>query len=225
MLPFVALAAGLFLFRHPAWGATALLLAFAVLLFFRDPARGFEGPDSVVIAAADGVVTRIDTVEDPAIGEGRFHRVVTFLSAFDVHVQRVPADGEVVVSALKPGRKVAAFRADAGEVNENYLTVIRRTDGDLIGIRQIAGLMARRVVCYLEQGQAVRRGEHLGLIKFGSRVDLMVPESYQVLVTKGDRMRNGETQVARPPAAGGEKVNIEKPVDTENAEDSPGPSP
>ncbi len=201
VLPFVALAAILFLTRHPAWGATAALLAFAVLLFFRDPRRTFDGPESVVVAAADGVVTLVDMVEDPAVADGRMHRVVTFLSAFDVHVQRVPADGEVVVSGLKPGRKVAAFRADAGEVNESYLTVIRRPGGDLLGIRQIAGLMARRVVCYLEQGQTVRRGEHLGLIKFGSRVDLLVPASYQVLVEKGDRMRNGETPIARPQAA------------------------
>ncbi len=198
VLPFVALAAGLFLYKHPGWGAAAAVLAFGVLLFFRDPRRGYDGPEATVIAAADGLVTRIDTVEDPAVGEGRFQRVVTFLSAFDVHVQRVPAGGEVVVSGLKPGRKVAAFRADAGEVNESWLTVIERPGGDRLGIRQIAGLMARRVVCYLEQGQAVRRGEHLGLIKFGSRVDLLVPESYEVLVAKGDRMRNGETPIARP---------------------------
>ena len=198
VLPFVALAVGLFLTRHPIWGAVTLLLAFSVLLFFRDPTRGFEGPASDVIAAADGVVTRIDTIEDPAVGEGRFHRVVTFLSAFDVHIQRVPADGEVAVSKLKSGRKVAAFRADAGDVNESHLTVIVRPNGDRLGVRQIVGLMARRIVCYLEPGQTVRRGQHLGLIKFGSRVDLLVPETYEVLVKKGDRMRNGETRVARP---------------------------
>ncbi len=214
VLPFAVLAAGLFLTRHPGWGAAAALLAFAVLLFFRDPRRGFEGPDQVVIAAADGVVTLVDVVEDPAVGEGRFHRVVTFLSVFDVHVQRVPAGGRVVASELKPGRKVAAFRADAGDVNESHLTVIQRPHGDLIGVRQIAGLMARRVVCYLERGRTVSRGEHLGLIKFGSRVDLLVPESYQVLVKKGDRMRNGETPVARQPAEKIESVNTES---TENA--------
>ena len=208
VLPFVALAAVLSLAQHPAWGAVAAVLGLAVLLFFRDPPRGFEGPEGVVVAAADGLVTGVDTVEDPAVGDGRFHRVTTFLSAFDVHVQRVPTDGEVMVSELKPGLKVAAFRADAGEVNESWLTVFRRPDGDLIGVRQIAGLMARRVVCYLDRGQTLRRGEHLGLIKFGSRVDLLVPESYQVLVKKGDRMRNGETPVARPPA--------ENIVNTEN---------
>ncbi len=198
VLPFVVLAAALFAYRHPGWGAAAAVLAFGILLFFRDPNRSFDGPETVVVAAADGVVTLVDTVEDPVVGTGRFHRVVTFLSAFDVHVQRVSAGGVVVSSGLKPGRKVAAFRADAGEVNESWLTVIERPGGDRLGIRQIAGLMARRVVCYLEPGQTVGRGEHLGLIKFGSRVDLLVPESYEVLVKKGDRMRNGETPVARP---------------------------
>jgi len=201
VLPVAAAAAGLFLTRHPLWGIAAALSAFGVLLFFRDPRRSFEGPESLVVAAADGRVTRVDVIEDPAVGPGRRHRVVTFLSAFDVHVQRVPAGGQVVVSELKPGRKVAAFRADAGDVNESHLTVIRRPDGDLVGVRQIAGLMARRVVCYLEAGRSVRRGDHLGLIKFGSRVDLLLPESYEVLVAVGDRLRNGETAVARPRAA------------------------
>ena len=198
VLPFVALAGALYLFRQPAWGTAVLLLGIGTLLFFRDPRRTFDGPPEIVLAAADGVVTGVDVVEDPAVAAGQLRRVITFLSAFDVHVQRVPVDGSVVFAGLTPGRKVAAFRADAGEVNENFLTVIRRVDGDRIGVRQIAGLMARRVVCYLEQDQTVRRGEHLGLIKFGSRVDLLMPMSYQVLVEKGDRMRNGETAVARP---------------------------
>ncbi len=198
VVPFVVLSAGLFFFRQPVWGVAAALLGLGVLLFFRDPQRGFDGPPEVVLAAGDGLVTRVDTVEDAAIGPGRFRRVVTFLSVFDVHVQRTPTTGEVLSSSLTPGRKVAAFRAHADEVNENHLTVIRRDDGDLIGVRQIAGLVARRVVCYLDAGRTVERGELLGIIKFGSRVDLMVPEHYEVLVKKGDRVRTGATAVARP---------------------------
>lgn len=199
VLPFVIVAGALFLLRQPVWAAVALGVALAVLLFFRDPKRGFEGPPEIVLAAADGLVTGIDTISDPAVAEGELRRVITFLSAFDVHVQRVPVDGRVVSATLTKGRKVAAFRADAGDVNENFLTVIERPSGDRIGVRQIAGLMARRVVCYLDRGQTVRRGEHLGLIKFGSRVDLLMPMSYEVLVEKGERLRNGETRVAKPP--------------------------
>jgi phosphatidylserine decarboxylase len=202
VLPFLFLAGLLFVFGHPGWGVAALVAGLLVLLFFRDPKRAYEGDAGFVLAPADGLITRVDTTEDPEIGPGRFHRIVTFLSVFDIHVQRVPAAGEVVASRYSRGRKVAAFREDAGEVNEKHLTVIRRPDGDLVGVRQIAGLLARRVVCYLKEGDRVHRGQSMGLIKFGSRVDLLVPESYQVLVKKGDRLKNGATPVARPGGEG-----------------------
>lgn len=199
VLPFWLLAAGVAALRHPGWAATLAVTGFLVLLFFRDPKRHYEGPSSTVLAAADGVVTRIDMVEDPDLGPGKFHRVVTFLSAFDVHVQRASVDGEVVAARYTPGRKVAAYREDADKVNEKHLIVLRRENGDTVGICQIAGLVARRVVNYLRLGDRVSRGQLIGLIKFGSRVDLMVPASYQVLVSKGQRLRNGETPVALPP--------------------------
>jgi phosphatidylserine decarboxylase len=196
VLPFVFLAGLLFVLGRPGLAAAALVTGLLVLLFFRDPRRAYEGEVGIVLAPADGLVTRVDTLEDPEIGPGRYHRIVTFLSVFDVHVQRVPAAGEVLVSRYAQGRKVAAFREDAGDVNEKHLTVIRRPNGDVIGVRQIAGLLARRVVCYLKEGDHVHRGQSMGLIKFGSRVDLLVPESYRVLVKKGDRLRNGATPAA-----------------------------
>jgi phosphatidylserine decarboxylase len=198
VLPFLFLAGLLFVLGRPGWGVTALVVGFCILLFFRDPKRAYEGEAGTVLAAADGLITRIDTIEDPEIGPGRFHRIVTFLSVFDIHVQRVPAAGEVIASRYSRGRKVAAFREDAGDVNEKHLTVIRRPGGDLVGVRQIAGLLARRVVCYLKEGDRVHRGQSMGLIKFSSRVDLLIPESYRVLVKKGDRLKNGATPVASP---------------------------
>lgn len=199
VLPFVIAAAVLYWFDRPGWAIAALVIGLLVLLFFRDPTRKFDGDVGVVLAPADGLITRVDTLADPEIGPGRFHRVVTFLSVFDVHVQKSPAAGEVIASRYSPGRKVAAFREDAGEVNEKHLTVIRRQNGDTLGVRQIAGLLARRVVCYLKEGDHVHRGQPMGLIKFGSRVDLLVPEAYEVLVKKGDRVKNGATPLARPP--------------------------
>ncbi len=198
VLPFVFLAAVLFFLGRPGWGVALLVLGVLVLLFFRDPARQYEGEVGMVLAPADGLVTRIDQIEDPELGPGLCHRVVTFLSVFDIHVQRVPAAGEVVASRYAVGRKVAAFREDAGDVNEKHLSVIRRPNGDLVGVRQIAGLLARRVVCYLKAGDQVHRGQSMGLIKFGSRVDLLVPASYRLLVQKGDRLKNGATPVAVP---------------------------
>ncbi|MBV8199480.1 MAG: phosphatidylserine decarboxylase family protein [Acidobacteria bacterium] len=201
--PFALLAALAAASGHAGWAAGFGVAGLAVLAFFRDPARRFDGPPDVVLAPAAGLVTAVDAVDNPApeLGPGTYHRVVTFLSVFDVHVQKTPAGGEVIASRYAAGRKVAAFRHDAGEVNEQQLTVIRRLGGELIGVRQIAGLLARRVVCYLAAGERVERGQPLGLIKFGSRVDLLVPASYRLLVKKGDRVRNGATPVAAPAAA------------------------
>jgi len=199
VLPFVFAAAILYWFDRPGWAIAALVTGLLVLLFFRDPTRRYEGDSGVVLAPADGLITRIDTIEDPEIGPGSYHRIVTFLSVFDVHVQKAPAAGEVIASRYTVGKKVAAFREDAGDVNERHLTVIRRQNGDTIGVRQIAGLLARRVVCYLKEGDHVHRGQPMGLIKFGSRVDLLVPESYEVKVKKGDRVKNGATPMALPP--------------------------
>jgi phosphatidylserine decarboxylase len=194
--PFVAIGIVLLLLGEPWWALGALLVGFLVLLFFRDPDRRFVGTPDVVLAAADGVVTLVDTVEDAQVGPGTRQRVATFLSVFDVHVQRAPIAGSVVASHRARGRKVAAFRADAAIVNESHLTVLRDARGDVVGVRQIAGLLARRVVAYLSPGEDVGRGEHLGLIKFGSRVDVIVPASYRVLVSVGSRTRAGETPLA-----------------------------
>jgi phosphatidylserine decarboxylase len=210
VLPFLLGAALLFFLGYPGWALAALVTGLLILLFFRDPARRYEGEAGVILAPADGLITRIDTLEDPEVGPGRFHRIVTFLSVFDVHVQKVPTAGEVTASRYAAGRKVAAFREDAGDVNEKHLTVIQRPDGDRVGVRQIAGLLARRVVCYLHDGDHVHRGQAMGLIKFGSRVDLLVPESYRILVKKGDRLKNGATPVAVAAgrdAAGGASVD------------------
>jgi phosphatidylserine decarboxylase len=202
VLPFVALAVILFVLGYPGYGAAALVVGFVILLFFRNPTRRFGGDVEAILSPGDGVITRVDVIEDPEVGPGRYHRIVTFLSVFNVHVQRAPAAGEVTVSRYAAGRKVAAFREDAGDVNEKHLTVFRRTNGDLVGVRQIAGLLARRVVCYLKEGDRVERGQLMGVIKFSSRVDVLVPESYKVLVQKGARVRDGLTPLAAPPTAG-----------------------
>ncbi len=190
------------MFGYPAAGAVAAVIAILLLLFFRDPGSHFDGPDDVVLAPAWGKVLRVEAAQDPAVSPEPLHRIVTFLSVFDVHLQRAPISGRVVHSAEKPGRRVAAFRHDAGEVNAGRLTVIEDGGGDRVGVRQIVGLLARRIVCYFHIGQSVRRAETLGLIKFGSRVDLLVPRRYEVLVEPGARLRGGTTPVARARPAG-----------------------
>lgn len=199
VLPFAALGLLLLALALPGWAVAAFAAALLLLLFFRDPRRRFEGGPEAVLSAADGLVTRVDAVAAPDVGPGRFHRVVTFLSVFDVHVQKTPAAGKVVASRHTPGRKLAAFRKEAGDVNEQHLTVLEAPDGSRVGVRQIAGLLARRVVCKLGEGQAVERAQPMGLIKFGSRVDVLVPEAgYRVTVSRGDRVKNGLTVIALP---------------------------
>lgn len=184
---------------QPVAAALLAVATLCVAAFFRVPARRFTGSERAVVAPANGVVTAIDRVEEPEIGPGVFQRIVTFLSVFNVHVQRAPVDGTVVVSRSRRGRKVAAFRDDAGEVNESHLLVLERDDGQRVAVRQIAGLLARRVVCHARAGDALERGELFGLIKFGSRVDLYVPADWKVAVEKGQRLTEGATVVAETP--------------------------
>lgn len=197
VLPTLALAA---VSAFLGWWIAAVALAvlsLCLLFFFRDPARSWDGPEEIVLSAADGVVTAIENTHDADAGGDRL-RIVTFLSVFNVHVQRCPVEGEVVHSSHRSGRKVAAFDRQAGEINESHLTVLRRAEGDLVGTRQIVGLIARRIVPYLRLGDRVRRGQHFGVIKFGSRVDLLLPPTYEALVRVGDKVRSGETPVAMP---------------------------
>ncbi len=196
VVPFLLGAALAFVFHSPRWGWAALLVGLLVLLFFRDPKRAVTAGAEIVVAPADGKITEISLREDAEIGPGRYRRVVTFLSVFDVHVQRCPVDGEIVHSELRRGLKLAAFRPDVGEKNEAHTNVFLRANGDRIGVRQLAGLLARRVVSYRKKGDRMRRGDLLGVIKFGSRVDLFVPESYELLVKVGDRVQNGVTPMA-----------------------------
>lgn len=203
VLPPAVAAAVLFALGHPVAGSAAALFAVMLLLFFRDPRSHYEGDDDVVLAPAWGKVLRVEEARDPAVSPEPLHRIVTFLSVFDVHLQRAPIGGKVVLSAENPGRRVAAFRHDAADVNAGLLTVLEGGDGERVGVRQIVGLLARRIVCYFHSGQHVERGQTLGLIKFGSRVDLLVPRTYDVLVHPGARLRGGTTPVARPRRRGG----------------------
>lgn len=197
VLPFALASLALLALHRTGWATLMALAVGALALFFRIPNRADREDPDVVLAPANGRVTQIDHMEAPELGSGRFHRVAIFLSVFDVHVQRAPVAGEVVTSRYSRGRKVAAFRADAGEVNENLLTVLRRSNGEEVGVRQVAGLLARRVVSYLDVGRRVQRGELMGLIKFGSRVDLLLPEAYELKLRVGDYVIEGATIVAR----------------------------
>ena len=187
----------LFAFGLPIAGAVVAVLAILLLLFFRDPRSRNAGDADLVLAPAWGRVLRIEPAQDPTVSPEPLCRIVTFLSVLDVHLQRAPISGRVISCMANPGKRVAAFRHDAGDVNAGQLTVLESSTGDRVGVRQIVGLLARRIVCYFKPGQQVERGATLGLIKFGSRVDLLVPERYEILVEPGARLQGGTTPVAR----------------------------
>ncbi len=197
-LPLVAAAVVLW---TPGWmvpAGIAIVLAVCVLLFFRDPTRTYEGPPDVVLSPAEGTVTAVEVITDSDLGEHPWRRISIFLSVFNVHTQKTPVEGTVIGVITTRGKKLPAFRKEAGHLNENNLTLLKRPEGDLVAVRQIAGLVARRIVSRLKAGQLVEQGDPLGLIRFGSRVDVFVPLSYDTLVEKGQRVVSGETPIAMP---------------------------
>jgi len=192
-------ALGMFLFAillhwiAPAWLASFfLLLAVAVGAFFRDPHRASFSPATAFLSAADGKVTDVREGPLPGDPEGeRFRRVSVFMSPLNVHVNRAPASGGVVDVAHTPGKFLAAFRDDANEHNERNLITFTGADGHRFAIMQIAGYLARRIVCHIRPQDSVVRGERIGLIMFGSRVDHYIPLGYRVTVQTGDRVSAG----------------------------------
>jgi phosphatidylserine decarboxylase len=174
------------------WSAAAGLgiVALACLGFFRDPERTPPTGIGLVLAPADGRVMRVDEVHDPWVGEAV--RASIFLSPLDVHVNRSPVAGLVESVEQVRGRFMAAYKDEASELNERC-TIALQGDGARVSVKQIAGVLARRIVCRVERGNKLAAGERFGLIRFGSRTDLVVPRSAAMRVKVGDRVRGGET--------------------------------
>lgn len=172
------------------WAAFPIvLLALFVLWFFRDPERRIPAGEGLVLSPADG---RVTGVEDES---GRA-RITIFLSVFNCHINRSPVAGTIIDTRYTPGRYRPAFDRRAGRDNERNHLTIRAPDGEY-GVTQIAGLLARRIVCRKRAGDALRRGERIGMIRFGSRTDLLLPPGLRPLVAIGDRVRGGLTIMAR----------------------------
>jgi phosphatidylserine decarboxylase len=182
--------------------ALALLLGLAaVLMFFRDPQRTSPVAARAIVAAADGRITDVDAHWDGDDLLPPCPRVGIFLSILDVHINRAPLDGTVVSTHHRPGKFLNALRAESAEANESNLILLRR--GQMtFGVKQIAGAIARRIVCGVSPGDRVSRGERLGLIRFGSRTEHYLPPGSEILVHVGDRVRAGETIVALLPEHG-----------------------
>jgi phosphatidylserine decarboxylase len=190
-----------------------LLLMFWSIYFFRDPPRGVPQEEGLLIAPADGLVQMVTQSAPPAelgLGDQPLTRVSIFLSVFDVHINRSPCSGTVEVVAYRPGKFLNAAADKASDENERMAIALRRGDGNLIGFVQIAGWVARRIVCYVKPGQAIVAGERFGHIRFGSRTDLYLPYGARLLVAPGQRMIGGETVMAElAPAVSTPRTAIE----------------
>ncbi len=200
--PFIAAAAlaalGLFIFFPPLAWIAVLLTAFCIF-FFRNPERITPQRPGLAVSPAEGLVSSVDQAVPPAeldMGTGAVTRISVFLSVFDVHINRVPCDGTITALKYHQGKFVNAALDKASEENERQLVRMTLADGRHVAFVQIAGLIARRIICNLQDGQEVRAGEEFGLIRFGSRTDLYLPPGVAALVSKGQRMVGGETVMA-----------------------------
>ena len=173
------------------WPVLFFLLAAAVAGFFRDPHRTPPDEPGVVLSPADGRVVEVASTED----SGSVVRI--FLSPLDVHINRSPVAGRISSIHYRKGRFLAAYKEAASRMNEQNDLVIKTSTGDNFRVVQIAGILARRIVCWPKTGDTIYAGERFGLIQFGSRTDLYFPEGYDIPVKVGERVRGGETIVGR----------------------------
>ncbi|MDY6875955.1 MAG: phosphatidylserine decarboxylase family protein [Chloroflexota bacterium] len=177
---------------------TGLLITLFVLLlyFLRDPERTASAGEELLLAPADGRVVEVGQVYEPCFLEGRALKISIFMSLLDVHVNRTPTEGRVTMVEHVPGKFLQAFRPEASEVNEHNLIGLESRYGRVL-VKQVAGIMARRIVCWVHPGQRLQAGERLGVIKFGSRVDLYLPPKAEPVIRVGDQARAGVTVIAQ----------------------------
>ncbi len=183
----------------PAWAIVPCLLAIFFLWFFRDPERTIPTDPGAVVSPGDGKVTDVSTV---TLGNDKQTRVSIFLSVFDVHVNRSPIAGVVREVRYQRGKFLNAMNTVSAEQNEQNIVTVEG-DGQRVVFKQIAGLLARRIVFYPKVGDRLERGQRVGLIKFGSRVDVLLDASAQMKVKIGDRVKGGASILAylQPPGA------------------------
>jgi len=199
VVPVIVLAAVALLLQ---WYAAAILfglIAAFLINFFRDPHRAGSDRHVDVLSPADGTVVQIKPVEDGAVWAGLTTQVSIFMNVFDVHVNRAPISGRIVHYRYIPGKKLAAMVEKSSTDNEQNLIVVEDSRGHKLAFKQIAGLLARRIVFDKKEGDEIVRGERVGMIKFGSRVDVFFPPNAEIRVKMRDKVKVGLTVIAEIP--------------------------
>jgi phosphatidylserine decarboxylase len=183
---------------YEAVAGVFVLLVLFTLYFFRDPTARTPRTAGVIVSPGHGKVDVVDQLDDAPFMGGPCHRISTFLSVIDVHVQNAPVGGKVGCVVHTPGKFVSALRTDSAQFNENVLIGFDSTEvaGEKIGLRLIAGVLARRIVPFVKVGDQLERGERVSLIQFGSRCDLYLPLQYKIQIKPGDKVVGGETVMA-----------------------------
>ena len=189
----------LWLFK-PIVGITLLVLTTFFLFFFRDPERRTAAPETAVLSPADGRVMVAGPSTVQTFPSDRWQQISIFLSPMDVHVNRLPVSGRVTSVKYQPGRFLPAYRSDAGELNE-YTEVTIDHGGQTVVVRQIVGILARRIVCRVKEGDIVKAGDRFGVMKFGSRMDIFLPREAALQTKVGEKVVGGITVVAAMPDA------------------------
>lgn len=180
------------------WG-TAVIFTLFVASFFRDPERVSPQEEKALLAPADGKVLLIEEEEETPFSTGPSIKISIFMSVFNCHINRIPMSGRIEKVFYRPGKFFSANKDQASAENEQNALLLKTEDGQDIGFVQIAGLIARRIVCWVEAGEAVKGGERFGLIQFGSRVDLYLPPSARLRVKRGDKVKAGLTIMGELP--------------------------
>ncbi|AUJ62905.1 phosphatidylserine decarboxylase [Aestuarium zhoushanense] len=199
---FVAIAAAITVLLFLLWeplGWIGVGLTVWVYYFFRDPVRVTPDRKGIMVSPADGVVSLLEPAVPPAelgLGDEAMTRISVFMSVFNCHVNRAPAAGTITAVAYRPGKFLNASLDKASEDNERNGITIELPDGRKFGTVQIAGLVARRILCWSKEGQEIGIGERFGLIRFGSRLDIYLPEGAKPMVSIGQTMIAGETVIA-----------------------------
>lgn len=202
-LPFIAIALtlnALLLFWLGWWGLLAAPITLWVVAFFRDPDRVQPQGAGLILSPADGILLPVVQAPPPVelgLGPGTRTRLSIFMSVFHVHVNRMPEGGTIEALAYRSGKFFNASFDKASEHNERMAILLRTFGGKPLVVVQIAGLVARRISCALTKGQTVTRGQRFGLIRFGSRLDVYLPDGAEVMVERGQSVRAGETVLAR----------------------------
>ena len=187
---------------NSVWAVPPLLLAAFFLWFFRDPHRNIPAGEGLIVSPADGVVTETITIATP---DGPRQRISIFLSVFDVHVNRAPISGVLTQVRYQKGQYLNAMNPASADRNEQNIVTVRGR-GVEVTFKQIAGLLARRIVFNFGEGSQVERGQRVGLIKFGSRVDVLAPAEALVRVKVGERVQGGSSVIAVMPEAAAEVI-------------------